>query len=331
MERGEIMTLDETKTELSSARRGGTTSLHLSHSQISCFNNCKQEYYYKYIKGLKPKRFSTALNFGKYFHLGMELLYKHGNADIAISGVMSQLDLLTTWAWEEKDFQDFAWMKIVLRGMIDGYYDIFYLDDMEKGYEIVELEKRYDMPIINPKTNRPSRKYSFVFIADGVLKDKNDDLWLVEYKTASQIGDLYLDRLLFDNQVTGMLAYLGKVYKKPFKGVLYRIMRKPGIRQKKTETEIQFLERLSDVFHTDSERYFIEAILTRTPEELKDFEKSLWTTQKDIQNTVKCKGYYRNTNNCVLKSCAYMPLCAKKEDAGQLYERREDLSKLSKN
>jgi hypothetical protein len=259
----------------------------------------------------------------------MEKLYEHGSMVRAIQDVMEKINAINTMNFTEKDFNDLEWTKTVLVAMIEGYYDIFYMNDIDNGYTPVELEKRYEKNIINPRSKRTSRTYKFQFIADAVLKDKDGGLWLVEYKTAAQLGDNYFDRLAFDHQITGCLAYLQEVYGQEFKGVLYRVMKKPGIRQKKAtknkpaETREEFLKRLEDVFNNEVDKYFHERILTRTQDELKHFKDSLWLTTEDIRLTVKNKGFYMNTSNCVIKNCSFLPLCACKPGARDLFKERK--------
>lgn len=296
---------------------------HLSFSQISCFNRCKKEYFYKYVQQLRPKQRSLALDFGKYFHLGTELLYKHKNPDIAMQVVYDQIEALDMSLCSEEQIKDQDWMKIVLNAMLHGYYDGFYSQDMCNGMKIIELEKAYTLPIRNPKTKMPSRTYNFKLIADAVFKDLEGRLWLVEYKTTSRLGDTYFDRLAVDHQITGNLAYLETVYKQPFEGVIYRIMKKPSIRQKQSESQEAFYERLQGVFVAEYDNYFIELVLTRTPDEINEFRQALWMVQKDIIGSIKNKWFYQNTTACSINNCSYLELCAKKPSAMMNFEQKE--------
>lgn len=295
---------------------------HLSYSQISVFNNCKQEYFYKYIQHLKPVRDGESLIYGKYFHRGMEFLYRSGDPHVAIQTVMEELQAIDITGWDEERLKELQWVNIVLEAQIMGYYEIFYLPDMEKGLKVVELEKQYNIPIKNPRTRRSSRQFTFMFIADGVLRDKNGGLWMLEYKTTSRFGDNYFDRLKFDNQITGNIIGLELMYGEPIKGVLYRVMKKPSIRQTKKETELEYFKRLSDLFSMEAGNYFVEDIQTRTLKDKVEFLEQLWFTQQDIANVRKQSRYTKNTSVCVLRNCPYLALCAKKDGCESMYAER---------
>lgn len=286
---------------------------HISFSQISCFNRCKQEYRYKYVDNIRMKKTSEALTFGKLFHLGLEVLYKTNSINEAIQVVYDSI--------ENVESDDDSWLKVCLEAMLSGYYEHFYSNDMGK-YKVIELEKSYEEKI--RLVRKTARGYRFKFISDAVFEDEEHNLWLVEYKTTSRIGEAYYDRLKIDHQITGNLSYLQDIYGKPFSGVIYRIMKKPTIRQKQTESELQFLERLSSVFREDPENYFIELKITRTQEEIAEFKQHLWNALQDIRSTIKHNRFYKNTTACAINSCTYLPLCSKKEGYRELYEKKQD-------
>eukprot|EP00919_Chromeraceae_sp_WS-2016_P030604 GHVR01072575.1.p1 GENE.GHVR01072575.1~~GHVR01072575.1.p1 ORF type:complete len:239 (+),score=23.26 GHVR01072575.1:1-717(+) len=236
---------------------------------------------------------------------------------------MDEISQLNTRHYTDDMLKDLSFITVCVNAMIQGYYDVFYLEDMRKGFTVVELEKKHDMKIVNPATGRATPSFKYRFYADAVLKDPVGNHWLVEYKTAARMGDAYWDRLAFDHQITGNMAYLEQIYGVEFKGCIYRVMKKPGIRQTQKENKIQYLERLQSLFTEQCGDYFIEKDLFRSQEEKQAFLESLWITQKDIQNTLKTNGYYQNTGACVLKNCSYLPLCAKKTFAMEKFEQKE--------
>jgi len=80
---------------------------------------------------------------------------------------------------------------------------------------------------------------------DGVFIDKKSGLWLFETKCLSVIKeDEIMELLPLDIQCMLYLLAIKLKYNKKPKGVLYNIVRRPGLRQGKTETLKQLLGRV---------------------------------------------------------------------------------------
>ena len=283
---------------------------HLSHSQINKFNTCKKQYKYSYIDNLRPKKTAVYLDHGRLVHRGLEHLWQQGDLQATLDLIKKSIDEIDTNHFNEKEFKEFNFLKTCVISQISVYHDSYYLNDKSLGWKALELEKKYQMPIAHPYLNLEDWDYEYQFIADGVFEDKDGKLWLMEYKTASQLGDNYWLRLQFDSQVTGNLMYLEAIYGKKFEGCKYRVLKKPGIRQKQKETDIEFLSRLEDLFTGQVGDYLIEATLYRTEAEIDEFRHELWDSTQDIKNTVECGGYYKNTSACILRNCQFIGICA---------------------
>ena len=52
------------------------SELHISHSQIFCFNNCPLKYQFQYIESRPMERVSIALPFGSAIHAAIEMYYR---------------------------------------------------------------------------------------------------------------------------------------------------------------------------------------------------------------------------------------------------------------
>lgn len=299
---------------------------HLSHSQLNTFDACKKRYFYNYVQNIVPKVRKKALTHGSLFHSAMEVLYKTGDLAQAVKSIDKEILALNKTFFEQKDYDDLDWTELVVKAQLRGYYEIFYAHDIKAGYKSVEIEKEYDVTIINPETNVPSRKFIYRFIADRVVRDSEGKLWLVEYKTASKLGQSYFDRLSIDNQITGMLYYLQQIYKEKFEGIIYRVMKKPGIKQTQKESRSGFFARLSNEFMKNPDKYFVEEILVRDVKAFDEFKQDLWAKQKEVQGCINTGIYPKSTANCVshFGTCEYMPLCTKEFNALDKYEERKD-------
>ena len=295
---------------------------HLSYSQLSTLS-CLKRYYYSYILNLKPKRFNQALDFGKYFHQGMDILNTTGDIDSAVVMVREDMNKINAFSMNDEDVLKLEWMKIVVIAMIEGYYKYFYITDRENGIKILDSEQEYMVPIRNPKNNYMNRKYEYNFILDMIYENKKGELWLVEYKTASRLGQSYFERLLIDGQGRGMAYMLKKEFNKEITGISYRIMKKPSIRQKKGESVSEFHERLGSVFQDQAEDYFIEKKVYFDQTDLLIWAKDLWDSTKIVQFIKKNDCFPRDTSKCTILNCPFVALCSSQQDAELLYEQKD--------
>ena len=206
-----------------------------------------------------------------------------------------------------------------------AWYKKFYLSDVTEGVQVVQLEKKYKgLPIYNPLSTKRSIKAKWSFIADMVVR-LSDGLWLVEYKTASQLGNDYIAKLDIDNQVSSYITYLEKELNEPIRGIIYRVLKKPSIRLKKTETPTQFLERLESLFAEQSEDYLIEYRFRRSRDEINEFKSDLWNQTQYILAAHRKKTWPRNTQSCVMYGrCEYFPICKKQAGAELMFKEGGD-------
>jgi len=307
---------------ISIAEMEGIIMKHLSWSQLSTFNSCKKRYEFQYIKNLKPKRFSNALNFGILFHEIMECIYEEGSICAAQDIVYDLVEDMDTSTFEQKDFDDLEWSKTVLLALIDGVFDYWYNVDLERDESVVAIEKKYEMRIKNPANNYTNRAYSYVFIPDLVLQCDDSVYTLVEYKTTSRMDSNYISRLAIDQQTRGMVYFLQRENNIVISKIKYRIFKKPGIRQTKKENREMFTERLKGVFLTEPEKYFIEQEFVVDQKDIRLFATDLWKAVKEVTFVVKNKLFYRDTSKCTVLNCPFMPLCAGKVGAEVLYEEK---------
>lgn len=153
-------------------------------------------------------------------------------------------------------------------------------------------------------------------------------VWLLETKTRSRIeAGTILDTLTFDFQIWFYLYCLQRWFDLPPGGVQYNVVRKPLLRQTRTETEDAFLERIRADINTRSSFYFQRFNMTYVPEEAErwreEFEKIMWLLRlcyenpsfAEIRNPTACSGRWG--------TCVYLPICAR--DDRSPYMLREDV------
>ena len=283
----------------------------LTSSNIGLFKNCRKAYYYRNIERLVPRITSAARGIGTAIHKGIET----GSIDEALA-VFADI-----FPSDQTEANTLETNKVIVQAMLEGYFERFGNGFPEAEDSKTEIE--FSISIRNPKTKAKSRTFILSGKADCVVK-LGGKWWLMEYKTAGQVGKSYIDKLMLDSQITTYIYALQKYLGIKIAGVMYRVIRKPSIRQTKKETLEQFLDRLIADYKDRPEFYFFEEKLYRSQADLKEFEAELWGLTQDI---LKCKReglYYKNTSRCRdWGACEYIPLCLQQPDALDLFITKE--------
>ena len=287
----------------------GVTMERITNSSISQFKRCRKEYYYRYMKELVPRREGMARGIGSAVHKGLET----GSIDDALE----LFDRIFPADQTEADALEYN--RVTVRAMLEGYFEK-YGKDWEGEFR---PEVQFNIPVINPATGKPSRSFTLAGKADGLLHGRTD-YWLVEYKTSGTTVDKrYVDKLLLDSQMTTYIYGIQRQEGIKISGVIYRVLRKPSIRQTKKETFIQFTDRLIEDYRNRPEFYFYEEQVYRTQADLKEFELELWDYTQDLLKCRRDQRWYKNTSQCgAYAGCDYMPLCLHEQDAELRYESR---------
>ena len=286
----------------------------LTHSSLTDFKNCRRKFYYRNSLMLAPRLRKTSLSLGSAVHRGIETR--------SIEEALQTLDGVFPSSQEESD--SIETMKVTCQAMLEGYFTQY------EAFENARAEIQFSLPIINPLTRHKSISFLLQGKADGLAKIDGKN-WLVEYKTAGMIDKNYIDKLNLDSQIITYIYALQRFLNLKIEGVIYRILRKPTIRQKKTETAIQYQDRLIQDYKDRPEFYFHEEILYRNQDDLVEFEKELWAFTQDMLYCQRNDGFYKNTGRCSdYGLCSYSSLCLKQPDAMELFEHREPHEELEK-
>lgn len=146
---------------------------------------------------------------------------------------------------------------VTLQGMVSGYHKV-YKDDL-KNWKILYCEKEFGVNLIDA-TGKPFMYRGKIDMK--IQEKKTKDFYIVEHKTASQIGVQYVSRLPMDSQVLTYLAMDSENVKNNPEwegggipvGCIYNVIKKPGIRLKQNETRQAYLKRLQEEY-TDPDKY----------------------------------------------------------------------------
>lgn len=289
----------------------------ITHSATACFQECRVKWDYRYNKEIDTTEPQTALDFGTAIHAGLEFWFKYDIAEGAVqAGVKRGAELgLST--------EDLC----KVQAMLERYTEVY----KEEPFEVIAVEKTFNVKLRNPRTLRFSRTYRYQGKIDGLIK-KDDAYYILEHKTTSAITDKYIDAIDLKAQIA-LYAIAMEAEGYPVRGAVYDILEKPGIRMTQGETEEEFEARKAALIAKSKtgttkaqrkEAETAEAFLERCREKVTeesfrrvavtididrklDAMDNLWKTAKDMLHPQ----IYPTSGACVSfgKVCPYLNLC----------------------
>jgi hypothetical protein len=201
------------------------------------------------------------------------------------------------------DDSDLIWMQqAVVCGMVKGYKARYLKDDLLK-WKVVEAEGSFNAKLPDG--------WTYLGKKDLVVRDlKKKHLLLVEHKTAGQINAGYVAKLPMDNQILGYAWSQRESGGEKFGGVVYNVTKKPGIRQKQTETLRQYFKRVEDDYMLNPVSYFYRETLVFTDADLDRFGRELKKFVRKIDIAQKENDFLQNAGHCTqMGTCPFMKLC----------------------
>jgi hypothetical protein len=287
----------------------------LTNSSIGQFKNCRKAWYQRNIECLVPRVQGKARGIGTAVHKGIET----GSVEEAIR------TFAEVFPNSQEEADELETNKVIVQAMLEGYFERFGVG-FPGGTSRTEL--KFEVDIINPTTNGKSKTFKLAGKVDALIM-QDGRYWLVEYKTAGQVGKSYIDKLQLDTQITTYIYGIQRMMGINIDGVIYRVLRKPSIKQTKKETLSQYLDRLTADYKERPEFYFFEEKLYRSQDDIAEFEAELWDLTQDMIKCMRENRWYKNTSRCLdWGNCEYMPLCLQRPDARDMYETRMVNSEL---
>lgn len=221
--------------------------MKLSHSKLSCILTCPMSYYLGYELGMYKKVEKTALAIGSAVHWGIE----HDTED------------LSDYYKEQGSFKqgdNYTRDQLLAEAMCHGYLkhkeELMdkLLTNPRTGKKLECLEETHEIYLtgkLNSKLRKDELIHDFVGIIDLLLLTE-DGFILVDYKTSSQYPD-------WDNYLEQLYRYIFILRCNfpdvPVLKIAIINLRKTGIRQKKGETEFEFLQRMKFEYDINDESY----------------------------------------------------------------------------
>jgi len=272
------------------------------------------------MKGYYIPGASKALIFGSVFHSALEWSLSQLKERAGIpewfsepSVLLELMDALKNEFQDEyneangdgKSFFDESYEMVPI--IIPRYFKYWkedFFGDTKK--EFVEIERSFSTPFNDLITLRGKR--------DGIYAEPSGAKWLMEHKTKGMIPEEALSMTISRDLQVMMysLAYYLETGEH-LRGVLYNIIRRPGLRKKAIESRTQFMQRVLEDIDSRPQHYFIrfpapvsvtaiEAFRIKFEKEINRFIE--WTQEDekfDIQHTHECTSMFGK--------CPFLQLC----------------------
>lgn len=274
-------------------------------SRIKTRMQCPYMEHLRYELEMSPIQRKDALGIGEAVHKGIETR----SVEVALSCFDEE------FPQNQHAADDLEVKKATVIAMLTGYFEQF------PAFEEHSPELEFSLPMIS-RTGRRSRSQIIAGKIDDIVRMPDGD-WVIEYKTASRLDGAYFDRLYVDDQIT-MYCYAAKRMGFNPVGVIYRVIRKPTIRQRNNESIPQYIDRLIQDYRSRPEYYFHERKLYRPQSVLKAFEADLYDKVRTFNRDKRNDLNYKNTSHCSnYGGCPYLPLCCGFAGAESMYERKK--------
>lgn len=254
----------------------------ITFSMLSRFVVCRERFRIHYVEGLQPnEQFNHRIEYGHMWHV-CEEFHAQGQA---WEGPLRTYAQNLCQQYRTAQDQVLKWYRIC-RLQFPRYLEYWSKHPDNDDRHPVLSEFTFNVPYNLPSGNsvRLRGKWDSVDIRG---KGQERGMWLQENKTKGDIEPLQIQRqLTFDLQTMLYLTALSEVkdesdmpeeFDYPLRGVCYNVVRRPlsggkgSIKQKQTETEDQYYDRLAEYIDNEPETYFMRWKVEVTPDHIERF------------------------------------------------------------
>lgn len=128
---------------------------------------------------------------------------------------------------------------------------------------------------------------------------------LVDHKTTSMSIEEFDYNLQWNEQSLAYMLATGA------RQMIFTVVKKPTIRQKKNESDEDFLNRMINWYDDKTEEKIAMLYIERSDEQVQKFEEGLQKMVAEMQYVINADNLCRNTTNCRKwgRMCEYAPIC----------------------
>ncbi len=177
--------------------------LVVDNYQLSMFQTCPSKYDLRMNHKWTTRRQGAALGFGQLLHLGLEVWYASHDIEAAIQMIKDN------WPPNHPpdDFRNMEKCISVMREYVQCYpSELFRV--VGHGTDQPMLEVNFTLPLLGADGSHlqtfDGHKIYYGGIFD-MLMDFNGQLYVVDHKTTTQLGDYYFEQYKPNNQITGYI------------------------------------------------------------------------------------------------------------------------------
>lgn len=227
----------------------------VTYSFLSEFLNCREQARLSYVEGWSQKGLIEAFEFGNCIHNCLEAYGKNRRRRFDHNALLNKYRIdrsrnLTAAEQDElKRIVETA--KLVWPAYLNWWENKKGMETLP-DCEFVSLEEDFKFAHQLPDGSEIILRGRI----DGLLRYKGK-LWLMENKTKSVVDERIADYLPHDMQTMMYCHCMQVIYGEPVEGVLYNVVRRPGLRLNKNRDVPDLLERIRTDLETRPDYYFL--------------------------------------------------------------------------
>ena len=255
----------------------------VTQSFLREFRKCKLQCNYNYVQGWEPIKQKDYFLFGECGHFVLERAYrlpKPPTIDEITLFINNFAATQDTSRLSPKDIQQRELIYGLVRAILIVYFVKYKKDWKDKHFVKTEIPFKI--------------KFMDTYLCgkvDGIYRTIGDNYYIIDHKflwNRTNFGDLGAT-LPFDIQCNFYLFALRRLLEKNIKGIVYNVILKPGQIQKKTESDVDYIQRVMTEYVSDPDKYFRRLRL-----QVSSPEMDLWKNQQLIPLLKEVKQWYEN-------------------------------------
>lgn len=267
-------------------------------TSIGTWLHCRRLHEYKYEKLYDVPGYSQALVLGSLVHKMIEAHWGDNTFDEAVKRFEGE------FPDNRAEIQREALLATRIGNAWVRYWEASHTRFANRTLKAIDVEQKWSYSVDD--------RFELHGVRDAYVEHPTGR-YLYELKTSgARDKDAYKRSLETNNQIDNNLIALTRDGEAP-KGVIYDIIWKPQIRQKKSETEDDFWSRYADEYVMEPAKYFDRLVIIRTEEKLNDQMAELERVAREMHRGVV---YRTNMEKCDRfgKACPFREACSDNND-----------------
>jgi hypothetical protein len=282
----------------------------ITQSMLSSFIDCPKRFWLS-LQGYRTASINENQNFGTLMHYLLEC-----NAEAIQSGIsgipVPALKNQFIKKYPQNDMQAFELNFAKALCLLQGYKSKWDVVDSKK--DKLQAEAIFD---VNWHGFRLRGMRDELFY----IKDK---IWIRETKTTSEpIEAAFESKLNYDFQTLFYVVATEQELGESVTGILYDVIHKPTIRQKQSESIVEYSERLRSDIAEDPDKYFARYEIALDKNSKNEFKIELLYKLKMCKKFIEKPIVYKNESACKKRwNCEFIPACGSGSMAGYLKDKK---------